>query len=217
MSTKQGSLAHHFDSLEQQHEAGTLGMWTFLATEILFFGGLFATYTIYRYEYFKAFVAGSKELDLTLGTINTIVLIGSSLTMALGVHAAQTGKKSLPTFLAATMALGAVFLCIKAVEWHHDYVEGMIPGIAWEPARWQAEGVSPRQVQIFFLLYFCMTGLHALHMFAGFGVLGYMFVAARRGLFTPAYYAPIEIAGLYWHFVDIVWIFLFPLLYLIRH
>jgi cytochrome c oxidase subunit 3 len=217
LSTKQGSLAHHFDSLEQQHEVGLLGMWTFLATEILFFGGLFATYTVYRTSFFAAFVAGSEHLDVTLGTINTVVLIGSSLTMALAVHAAQTGKKSLASFLGATIILGAVFLGIKAVEWHHDYVEGMIPGIAWEPERWQAEEVAPKEVQIFFLLYFCMTGLHALHMLVGFGVLGYMLVEARRGSFTPAYYSPVEIAGLYWHFVDIVWIFLFPLLYLIRH
>jgi cytochrome c oxidase subunit 3 len=217
LSTEHGPLAHHFDSLEQQHEAGVLGMWTFLATEILFFGGLFAAYTVYRSEYFTAFVAGSEHLDVTLGTINTLVLIGSSLTMALAVHAAQTGKKSLATFLGATIALGAVFLGIKAVEWHHDYVEGMIPGIAWQPERWQAEGIAPREVQLFFLLYFCMTGLHALHMLVGFGVLGFMLFGARRGWFTPAYYSPVEIAGLYWHFVDIVWIFLFPLLYLIRH
>src|SRR5205823_7030839 len=120
-----------FDSLEQQHETGMLGMWTFLATEILFFGGLFATYTVYRSAFFAAFVTGSEHLDVTLGTINTVVLIGSSLTMALAVHAAQTGDKSLPTFLLATIALGVVFLGIKAVEWHHDYVEGMIPGISW--------------------------------------------------------------------------------------
>jgi cytochrome c oxidase subunit III len=217
LSTKAGALAHHFDSLEQQHEAGTLGMWTFLATEILFFGGLFLAYTVYRNAYFAAFVAGSEHLDVVLGTINTLVLIGSSLTMAMAVHAAQTGKNSLSTYLAATMLLGTIFLGIKAVEWHHDYVEGMIPGVAWEPERWQEEHVVAREVQIFFLLYFCMTGLHALHMLVGFGVLGYMFVCARRGMFGPSYYTPIEVTGLYWHFVDIVWIFLFPLLYLIRH
>jgi cytochrome c oxidase subunit III len=217
LSTKQGSLAHHFDSLEQQHEAGTLGMWTFLATEILFFGGLFAAYTVYRNAFFAAFLAGSEHLDVVLGTINTVVLIGSSLTMALAVHASQTGKKSLAAFLAATMLLGVVFLGIKAVEWHHDYVEGMVPGISWDPERWQAEDISSREVQVFFLLYFCMTGLHALHMIVGLGVLGYMIVAARRSIFAPTYYTPVEVAGLYWHFVDIVWIFLFPLLYLIRH
>lgn len=217
MSTKQGSLAHHFDSLEQQHEAGLLGMWTFLATEILFFGGLFGAYTVYRHAYFAAFVAGSKELDITLGTINTLVLICSSLTMALAVNAAQTGKKSLAWLLIATMLLGAVFLGIKAVEWHHDYVLGMVPGIAWSPERWQEEGVAQKEVQIFFLLYFCMTGLHALHMIVGFGLLGYLVFGARRNWFSPDYYNPVEIIGLYWHFVDIVWIFLFPLLYLIRH
>ena len=217
MSTKQGLLAHHFDSLEQQHEVGVVGMWTFLATEILFFGGLFAAYTVYRSSYFDAFVAGSKQLDVTLGTLNTMVLLGSSLTMALAVHAAQMGKKSLASYLAATIVLGAVFLGIKAVEWHHDYVEGMVPGLSWDSHKWQEEEVAPKEVQIFFLLYFCMTGLHALHMLVGFGVLGYMLWCARRGLFTPEYYGPVEIAGLYWHFVDIVWIFLFPLLYLIRH
>jgi cytochrome c oxidase subunit 3 len=217
LSTKQAYLAHQFDDLEQQRQVGLLGMWTFLATEILFFGGLFAAYTVYRSEFFAAFVAGSKDLDVNLGTINTLVLIFSSLTMALAVNAAQTGKRSLTSFLVATIVLGAVFLGIKAVEWHHDYVEGMIPGIAWDPERWQAEGVAPREVKIFFLLYFCMTGLHALHMLVGFGLLGYLVFGARRRWFTPEYYNPVEIVGLYWHFVDIVWIFLFPLLYLIRH
>jgi cytochrome c oxidase subunit 3 len=208
------ALAHHFNNLAQQTEASTLGMWVFLATEVLFFGGLFATYSVYRSWYPEAFAAASHELDIVLGGINTAVLITSSLTMALAVHAAQTGeRKRLQLFLLATMVLGAVFLGIKGVEYAHKFEELHVPGPAF---RFEAEHF--RHAQIFFSLYFMMTGLHALHMIIGLGVLIWMLWWAWNGTITTEYASPIEISGLYWHFVDIVWIFLFPLLYLIgRH
>ena len=208
------SLAHQFDSLEQQKDAATLGMWLFLVTEVLFFGGLFLVYTTYRNMYPEAFAAASHEMLVWAGTINTGVLITSSLTMALAVHAAQTGnRRLLLTFLVLTMILGATFLGIKAFEYHTEWVEHHVPGLnyAFEPRFY-------RNAQIFFSLYFLMTGLHALHMIIGLGIMSVMLWWSVRGTITPEYSNPIEIAGLYWHFVDIVWIFLFPLLYLIgRH
>ena len=204
-------LAHHFDNLEQQTDATTLGMWVFLVTEVLFFGGLFLVYTVYRSWYPDAFIAASHDLDVTLGTINTAVLITSSLTMALAVHAAQVGRrKALMLFLVATMILGGIFLGIKSVEYYHKFVEHLVPGPAF-----QFEKEHLRHAQLFFSLYFLMTGLHALHMIIGFGIMAFMLWWAWRGTITKDYYSPIEISGLYWHFVDIVWIFLFPLLYLI--
>jgi cytochrome c oxidase subunit 3 len=208
------ALAHQFDSLGQQTEAATLGMWVFLVTEVLFFGGLFLTYTVYRALYPAAFAAASHELDILLGGINTAVLITSSLTMALAVHAAQLGQRQrLMMFLVATMVLGSIFLGIKGVEYYHKFVEHHVPG-----ANFQFEKEYARHAQIFFSLYFIMTGLHAVHMIIGIAVLLVMWLWAWRGGITAEYAAPIEISGLYWHFVDIVWIFLFPLLYLIgRH
>jgi len=208
------ALAHHFDDLAQQHEAATLGMWVFLVTEVLFFGGMFLVYSVYRSWYTEAFAAASRELDLTLGATNTAVLIASSLTMALAVHAAQLGqRRTLMLFLLATMALGSVFLGIKGFEYYQKFVEHHVPGPSF-----QFEREYARQAQIFFSLYFMMTGLHALHMIVGFGIMTVMLVLAWKGRITAEYYSPIEISGLYWHFVDIVWIFLFPLLYLIgRH
>jgi cytochrome c oxidase subunit 3 len=189
-------------------------MWVFLATEVLFFGVLFATYAIYRAWYAEAFAAASHELLILAGTTNTAVLITSSLTMALAVHAAETGdRRRLMAFLVVTMALGITFLGIKAFEYYTGFVEGHLPGAGFrfEPRYFQ-------HAQIFFSLYYVMTGLHALHMIIGLGVMAVMLWLSWRGTITDEYYAPIEISGLYWHFVDIVWIFLFPLLYLIgRH
>jgi cytochrome c oxidase subunit III len=208
------ALAHQFDSLEQQRDAATLGMWAFLVTEILFFGGLFTVYMVYRSWYPDAFAAASHELVIWAGTTNTAVLITSSLTMALAVHAAQTGnRRMLIMLLVATIALGGVFLGIKAFEYYTEWVEHHVPGLNYD-----FEPEYYRNAQIFFSLYFLMTGLHALHMIIGIGVMLFMLWWAVRGIITPEYYNPVEIAGLYWHFVDIVWIFLFPLLYLIgRH
>src|SRR5262245_157947 len=209
------ALAHHFENLEQQKEASTLGMWVFLATEVLFFGGLFAAYSVYRSWYPEAFAASSHSLDLALGAVNTVVLISSSLTMALSVHAAQTGeKKLLLVFLGATMLLGTIFLGIKAVEYADKFAHHHVPGLDFH---FEEEELA-RHAQIFFSLYFVMTGLHALHMIIGLGILLWMLWWSWNGTITMEYASPIEISGLYWHFVDIVWIFLFPLLYLLgRH
>ena len=209
------ALQHQFESAGQQKEAAALGMWVFLVTELLFFGGLILAYTIYRWEYARAFAHASRHMDITLGTVNTVVLICSSLTMAMAVHSAAIGKRKLLIgFLVATMVLGAAFLGIKAVEYtdhiHHHLLPG--PGFRYPvPA-------DARAAEMFFSLYFAMTGLHALHMIVGLGLLMTLLLMARRGRFTAEYSTPVEISGLYWHFVDIVWIFLFPLLYLIgRH
>jgi len=190
-------------------------MWIFLVTEILFFGGLFLTYTIYRWQYARAFAHASLHMDITLGTVNTAVLIFSSLTMAMAVHSAATGKKNLLIgFLVATMLLGGVFLGIKAVEYTDHIRHHLFPGPGFH---YPVPG-DARAAEIFFSLYFGMTGLHALHMVVGLGLLSVLLALARRGRFSAGYYTPVEISGLYWHFVDIVWIFLFPLLYLIgRH
>lgn len=209
-------LAHHFVDAEQQREADTLGMWVFLATEIMFFGGLFAAYTIYRGLYLPAFEFGSRLLDIRLGTTNTAVLIASSLTMALAVHAAQTGKrKALVVFLIITMVLGATFLGIKMDEYVQKWEHFLVPGLRFAPTEALPAGVTIPNLQLFFCFYFFMTLLHALHMIIGLGILTVLVVMAWRGRFSADYYAPIEVSGLYWHFVDIVWIFLFPLLYLI--
>jgi cytochrome c oxidase subunit III len=205
------ALAEQFDDLKQQHEAASLGMWVFLVTEILFFGGLFAGYTVYRTSYPEAFREASHHLDLLLGSINTAVLITSSLTMALAVHSAQEGRRrALIMFLLLTMVMGAVFLGIKGTEYVHKYEESLVPGV-----RFAYGGPHSGQVQLFLIFYFVMTGLHALHLTVGIGLLGVLAYLARRGHFSPDYYAPVETGGLYWHFVDIVWIFLLPLLYLI--
>jgi cytochrome c oxidase subunit 3 len=208
------ALAHHFEDLDQQREAATLGMWLFLVTEVLFFGGLFAVYSVYRTWYPGAFAAASHEMVVWAGTLNTVVLITSSLTMALAVHAAQLGqRRTLLTFLSLTMLLGLVFLGVKAFEYYTEFTEHHVPGFGFA-----FEEMYFRQAQIFFSLYFVMTGLHALHMVIGLGIMAVMFWWSWRGIVTKEYSSPIEISGLYWHFVDIVWIFLFPLLYLIgRH
>jgi cytochrome c oxidase subunit 3 len=211
LAERRTTLAHQFDDPAQQHEASSLGMWAFLLTEIMFFGGLFVGYTVYRTAYHAGFVAGSQHLDVLLGTLNTAVLISSSLTMALSVHAAQVGRRQLLTrFLLLTMLLGLVFLGIKGYEYWHKYHESLVPGI-----RFGYDGPYPGQVQLFLVCYFLMTGLHALHMVIGLGLLTVLVVLAWRGVFTAAYSTPVEIIGLYWHFVDIVWIFLYPLLYLL--
>lgn len=187
-------------------------MWLFLVTEIMFFGGLITCYVVYRNLYFDGFVAASSKLSLKWGAINTAVLIGSSFTMAMAVHAAQLGKrKALLGFLTLTILLGSVFLGIKAIEYHDKFVHHEVPGPTFE----FEEAEYARPAQMFFSLYFAMTGLHALHMVIGVGLLSWLISAALRNRFSPQYFSPVEMCGLYWHFVDIVWIFLFPFLYLI--
>lgn len=213
-ATSSSALAHQFDSLEQQREASTLGMWVFLVTEVLFFGGLFTSYIVYRSLNPFAFAEVSRHLDIALGTINTAVLICSSFTMALAVYGAQIGKRRMIVgFLILTILLGLVFIGIKFYEYYQKFVEHLVPGSSFSfPAPYMQEA------EMFFSLYFAMTGLHALHMIIGVGLLTWLILLARRGRFTPEYHSPVELTGLYWHFVDIIWIFLYPLLYLIgRH
>ena len=245
------ALAHQFDSMAQQQGASTFGMWVFLLTEIMMFGGLFTAYLIYRIKYYPAFVAGSTSISVSWGFTNTLVLIASSFTMAMAVWASQGGKRKMQVgFLILTMIFGSVFLLIKAKEYYDKYNECHIPGHvigkgfnAWggcsvqDPANGniadeiikhdREAGVTEpmasaeqtaRQTEIFFSFYFLMTGLHAFHMIIGMGLLTWLLLRAKRGDFTAQYYTPMELGGLYWHFVDIVWIYLFPLLYLIsRH
>jgi cytochrome c oxidase subunit III len=216
-------LLHHFVDAEQQRDAASLGMWLFLITEIMFFGGMFCAYLVYRYWYFGDFGAASKTLDIRLGATNTAVLICSSLTVVLAVWAAQNGRrKMLLTNLVLTILLGLVFLGIKANEYAEKFEKHHVPG-----ATFHFEGtvpghpdlpVDPHHAEMFFSLYFAMTGLHALHMIIGIGLFSVLTVMAWKGHYGPVYHTPIENAGLYWHFVDVVWIYLFPLLYLIdRH
>lgn len=213
-------LAHHFDDMEQQRECITLGMWSFLVTEIMMFGGLFFAYTLFRHAYYDAYHASSHHLNWKLGLGNTFVLLVSSLTMALAVHAAQMReKKKLITYLIATFVLGLSFLVIKGFEWTADYHEGLIPAIAWNPH--MPEHIVGdidtfrNNMQLFFIVYFCMTGLHAIHMVIGLGVVAYMTWLSKKDFFTEGNDQPIELLGLYWHFIDIVWVFLYPLLYLV--
>jgi cytochrome c oxidase subunit 3 len=242
-----GELYGQFQTLEQQKETATLGMWVFLVTEILFFGGIFLIYTINRHTYPQVFAVSSRTIVLKWGAINTVVLIGSSLTMAMSVWSAQVGKKKLVTiFLILTLVLGTLFLGIKAVEYHDKYVEHHIPGLnfdmyyctdnpsacdlsgkALEAEKAELKDLTDKvggsvavnsHSQLFFSLYFGMTGLHALHMIVGAGLLIWLTKESFKGRFTSQYNTPVENIGLYWHFVDIVWIYLFPLLYLIdRH
>jgi cytochrome c oxidase subunit III len=205
------ALQHQFETMAQQQESATLGMWLFLVTEIMFFGGLFMAYLLYRVWYPVAWAEGSLELDILLGGINTVVLIGSSVTMVFAVRSAQLGRsKATVNWLLTTMLLGGVFLVIKGFEYAHKFEAGHVPG-----PNFHMEGPHAKQVEIFLSLYFAMTGLHALHMIIGFGLLSVIAWMASRKRFSPEWYSPVEMAGLYWHFVDIVWIFLFPLLYLV--
>ena len=202
-------LQHHFYSMEQQLEASTLGMWVFLVTEIMFFGGLFMAYLVYRHAYPDAWAAGSNHLNVPLGALNTAVLIISSLTMAMAVRSAQVGsRKGQLVNLVLTILLGTTFLVVKYFEYKSKFEHHLVPGPNFDPAL-----KGPQE--IFFSLYFVMTGIHAAHMVVGIGLMLVILAMAYKGKFSPDYYNPVEISGLYWHFVDIVWIFLFPLLYLL--
>ena len=230
------ALQHHFENMEQQREAGALGMWVFLVTELMFFGGMFLAYTLYRTKFPAAFASASNHLDLTLGAVNTVVLILSSFTMALAVYSSQVGKRrNQIACLILTIVLGLTFLGIKAVEYHDKYEDSLIPGQLipgrpFNPAIQEQgtpydkhklhllPGATIKNVEMFYWIYFAMTGMHALHMIIGIGVLSVILLFSWRGRYGPEYHNPVEIAGLYWHFVDIIWIFLFPLLYLLgRH
>jgi cytochrome c oxidase subunit III len=221
-----GLVAHHFDDAQQQHDAAELGMWTFLAQEVLFFGGLFLAYLLYRFQYPDAFAEGSGHLNKWLGCANTMVLLSSSFTMALAVHYAKLdNKKRLAQLLTATLVLGAIFLIVKGFEWHADYVEHLIPGrvFGWDYSEHLAKSELVRfdpniaqHVQMFMFLYFAMTGLHAAHMVVGMVILAIVAYKAFRARTSLKHANFVEMMGLYWHFVDIVWIFLYPFLYLIK-
>jgi cytochrome c oxidase subunit 3 len=219
---------HHFETEEQQREAGSFGMWLFLLTEIMFFGGMFFAYLLYRNWYNPAFIAASHQLSIPLGAVNTAILISSGFFMALGVWAAEVRKKNLLViFLVLTTIFGFAFLGIKTVEYREKFEHHHIPGANFDVSEFvnpAAHGLHEtplapdmaQKTQIFFFLYFAMTGMHALHMIIGLVLLFWLTWRAHRGEFSSGYVAPIENFGLYWHFVDIVWIFLFPLLYLIN-
>jgi len=218
LSANHSSLAHHFADHEQQHEVAVLGMWVFLATELMVFGALFAGYAVYRAQYPAEFAAGSRALNIWFGGINTVVLLSSSLTMALGVHGAQVGRRNVAVMcLALTALLGTAFLVIKGFEYHGDYVEHLVPGLSFSDQDWlgREPHVHPEKVKLFLFFYYTMTGLHGVHLLIGIVFMTVLTILAWRGRFTPQYYGPIEVGGLYWHFVDVVWLFLLPLLYLI--
>ncbi len=207
------SLHEQYREHDQQRESAKLGMWVFLATEVMFFGGMILGYIAYRDAYPEAFRAGSVHMLFLAGTLNTAILISASLFVAFAVHAAQVGdRKALVWFLAIAMLLGICFLSIKGYEYYEHWVDHKVPGISF-----QWDGPDPRHAEMFFVLYFFLTGFHALHMIIGVSILSFIVYFAARGRYTPEYHNPVENAALYWHFVDIVWIFLYPMLYLIGH
>ena len=226
---------HHFESVSQQFDATNFAMWLFLLTEIMFFGGLFTAYLILRNWYYPAFVEGSHHLSIFWGTTNTVVLISSSFTMAMSVYSAQMRQKSkLVVYLLLTFVLGLVFLCIKGIEWHGEWVDHHVPGLRFTDADFINPKLDPevykeyhdaplspgmaQKTEEYFFLYFAMTGMHAIHMIIGIGILAFVIFNARRGAYTSGHVTFVENFGLYWHFVDVIWIFLYPLLYLIsRH
>jgi cytochrome c oxidase subunit 3 len=248
-------LAHHFETPKQQFEAGKLGMWIFLVTEVLLFGGLFCAYAVFRSNHPEIFQYAQQFLDKGLGALNTGVLITSSLTMAWAVRCAQLGRRrALVALLAVTLACGGVFLGVKYVEYRHKWHEGLLwagwynpqghgegehstgPSAEGQPeaaaedreetpettstaapeAAAGSEEIAPRNVGVFFSIYFLMTGLHGLHVVAGMGAIAWILVRSAKGHFGPAYFGPVDYVGLYWHLVDLIWIYLFPLLYLIH-
>lgn len=219
------ALQHHFRDLDQQKAASSLGMWVFIAQEVLFFGGLFTAYVVYRMKYPDAFVAGSHHLSWEVGFFNTLVLIGSSLTMAMAVYSAAVGKsKHIAVYILLTILLGSVFLGVKYYEYGEkiapclpgaDGAGCLVPGERFDASVLHVTGETAGHTEIFYSLYFGMTGLHALHMIIGIPILLMIALSAWKGRYSPEWHTPVELVGLYWHFVDIVWIFLFPLLYLI--
>lgn len=232
-------LAHHFEDRAQQDEAHSLGLWVFLATEIMFFGGLFLAFTVYHVLFPDAFGLASSRLSVSWGVINTVVLLFSSFTMAMAVHSAQVGhQKKLIGFMVVTVLCALAFMGIKSVEWKEKFDHHLVPGPNFEfvlddpHAAETGHALSPevmeaalardpfieRHAQMFFVIYFCITGLHGIHVIIGVIVISWMIIRARRREFSPQWSTPIELTGLYWHLVDVIWIYLFPLIYLIhRH
>ena len=206
-----GRLAHHFPDLKTQEHAARMGMWLFLSTEILLFAVLFTAYAVYRFLFPVGFEEASKLAHVAMGATNTVVLITSSLTVALAIHYARHGEnRKVVGLLAVTIGFGAVFMVLKGFEYYHHYLDGQLPGRLYHYAGVQGPGVS-----MYFTVYFLMTGLHGLHVLIGMSLLAWVAMRAWRGEFGPGYSTPVELSGLYWHLVDLIWIFLFPLLYLV--
>lgn len=214
MVTESSAPAVPYVSFEEQRESATLGMWLFLAAEIIFFGSVILAFVYYRVGHARDFDAASNHTKVLLGTVNTGVLLTSSLLVALGVHAGRKGdNRTLAKFLFFTILLGIAFLGIKTAEYALEYREGLLPG-----PRFIIRGADPKQARLFFLFYFIMTGIHALHVVIGVVLLAVILVRALLKAYTPDHHHAVEVGGLYWHFVDVVWIFIFPLLYLLgRH
>jgi cytochrome c oxidase subunit 3 len=207
-------VEHQFDDAEQQREAATMGMWLFIATEILFFGAMFLGYTAYRHAYPQAFAAASRHTLIAFGGTNTAVLLVSSTAMAFAVRAAKQNQRGLLGFLLLfTASLGALFLVLKGFEYAHEIHEHLLPGRSF-----QIDAADPQHAEMFFYIYWLTTGVHALHVTIGVVLISFF---ALRAWFTDAFRdrdTPVDLLGLYWHFVDIVWVFLFPLIYLVdRH
>jgi cytochrome c oxidase subunit 3 len=213
-SLQQPRVAHQFNDAAQQREAATLGMWVFLATEVLFFGGMFLGYTVYRVSYPQAFLEASRHTLVWIGTLNTGVLLVSSYVMVLGVHAMEHGNlQKTRRCLFCTAGLGILFLIFKGFEYRTEIKEGLLPGAAFALG-----GPHGPHEQMFFYLYFTMTGVHALHVMIGVVMLGIFAIRLRANAVRPPNATAVDLLGLYWHFVDIVWVFLFPLIYLVgRH
>lgn len=210
-SHENSHVAHHFVDSGQQFDSAKLGMWVFLVTEILFFGGLFVAYIVYRAWHPDLFLMAAQELDTMMGAVNTVVLIGSSLTMALAIRAAQLNQqKNIVMYLLITIGLALTFMVIKYFEYTHKFDLGIYPG-----EYYTYDGIAHPKAAIFFSIYYMMTALHGIHVIIGVGLMVYLLVKVRQNTYNAEYYTSIEITGLYWHLVDIVWIFLFPLLYLI--
>jgi cytochrome c oxidase subunit III len=204
-------LAHHFDNIQIQNHAVRLGMWLFLGTEVLLFAGLFLGYSVYRWLYHQAFIDGSRQLNLTLGAVNTVVLITSSFTVAWAYHAIKHNQiKRCEKLLIFTIVCAVAFLVIKYFEYSHKFHLGQLPG-----RHYHFEGIQAPGINIFFSVYFLATGLHAFHVIVGMSVLAWVLMRVRKGKYSSEHYVPVELGALYWHLVDLVWIFLFPLLYLI--
>ncbi len=209
MSDAALALHEQFATPDQQRETASIGMWIFLMTEVMLFGGLFMAFSVYRTYYSQAFDAGAREMELTIGAVNTAVLICSSLTMALAVYSAAVGnQRQLGIFLVCTMAIGVVFLALKFTEYYLHYVAHKVPGFWFD-----SSDPNPAKVQLFFVFYFIMTALHATHMLIGEGILAVTLFRSWLGRFTPRYHTPVALAGLYWHFIDVVWVFLYAIFY----
>lgn len=213
-------LEEHFRDFDHQAETATLGMWLFLATEVMFFGALFLTLNIYHYLYAEAFEKASEMLNWQIGGTNTLVLLVSSFTMVMAVHYARLGeRRKLVISLLLTAALGTAFLALKGFEYYTDYRDNLVPGWKFDPQEWvDQKGLSLTQVaevKLFLMMYYIMTVIHAIHLTIGITIVLILAALAARGDFTPDYNSPVDVMGLYWHFVDIVWIFLLPNLYLL--